>query len=102
MAFTIVPFRFFRGLAQNNNKAWFEAHRAEYEREVREPMRQLIDDMNARFTCKVAALPVVHRRPSPYQCRGRGCPASDDSGEGFAALLPLVRWLNGALGFLTG
>src|SRR5687768_17992091 len=49
MAFTKVPFRFFRGLAKNNNKTWFEAHRDEYEREVREPMRQLIEDMNTRF-----------------------------------------------------
>lgn len=50
MAFSKAPLRFFRGLARNNNKVWFEAHRAEYEREVREPMRRLIEDMNARFT----------------------------------------------------
>ncbi len=49
MRFSTVPFRFFRGLARNNNKTWFEAHRDEYEREVREPMRALIEDMNARL-----------------------------------------------------
>ena len=49
MAFTPAALRFFRGLAKNNNKEWFEAHRAEYEREVREPMRDLIGEMDARF-----------------------------------------------------
>ena len=49
MAFTPAALRFFRGLAKNNNKEWFEAHRAEYESEVREPMRELIGEMDARF-----------------------------------------------------
>lgn len=49
MAFTPAALRFFRELAKNNKKEWFEAHRAEYEREVREPMRELIEEMNARF-----------------------------------------------------
>jgi uncharacterized protein (TIGR02453 family) len=49
VAFTPAALRFFRGLARNNNKEWFEAHRAEYEREVREPMRDLIGEMDARF-----------------------------------------------------
>ena len=50
MPFTPAALRFFRGLAKNNNKEWFEAHRADYEGEVREPMRDLIGEMNARFT----------------------------------------------------
>jgi len=49
MAFTPAALRFLRGLAKNNNKEWFEAHRAEYEGEVREPMRDLIGEMNARM-----------------------------------------------------
>jgi uncharacterized protein (TIGR02453 family) len=49
MAFTPAAFQFLRGLAKNNNKEWFEAHRAEYEHEVREPMRDLIGEMNARL-----------------------------------------------------
>jgi uncharacterized protein (TIGR02453 family) len=40
---------FLRGLKRNNNKPWFEAHRTEYEREVRDPMRELIAEMDARF-----------------------------------------------------
>jgi uncharacterized protein (TIGR02453 family) len=47
--FTTASLRFFRGLARNNAKPWFEAHRADYERDVREPMRELISDMDARL-----------------------------------------------------
>ena len=49
MPFTPAALRFFRGLAAHNEKPWFEAHRAEYEKEVRQTMRALIDDMNDRF-----------------------------------------------------
>jgi uncharacterized protein (TIGR02453 family) len=50
MSFTTASLRFLSGLKKSNNKQWFEAHRTEYERDVREPMRQLIEEMNARFT----------------------------------------------------
>ena len=50
MAFTPAALRFLRGLAKNNNKTWFEAHRAEYENEVREPMRDLIGEMDAKLS----------------------------------------------------
>ena len=49
MAFTPAALTFLRGLAKHNEKAWFEAHRPEYENEVREPMRDLIGEMNERF-----------------------------------------------------
>jgi uncharacterized protein (TIGR02453 family) len=49
MAFTPAALKFLRGLARNNNKEWFEAHRTEYEGEVREPMRDLIGEMNERM-----------------------------------------------------
>ena len=35
-------FTFFAGLARNNNRDWFQAHRELYERACREPMKQLI------------------------------------------------------------
>lgn len=44
-----AAFRFFRGLARNNSKAWFEKNRAVYEAEVREPMRALIEEMDVRL-----------------------------------------------------
>ena len=35
-------FTFFAGLARNNNRDWFQAHREVYEQACREPMKQLI------------------------------------------------------------
>lgn len=49
MPFTPATLRFLRGLARNNRKPWFEAHRAEYEAVVQAPMRELIEEMNARL-----------------------------------------------------
>ena len=49
MPFTKRALSFFRGLARHNEKPWFEAHRDEYETEVRGPMRDLIEDLDARF-----------------------------------------------------
>ena len=42
-------FRFLRDLARHNQKAWFEANRDVYEREVREPMRLLVETLDARL-----------------------------------------------------
>jgi len=42
-------FRFLRDLARNNEKTWFEAHRDVYEREVRGPMRQLVETVDAKL-----------------------------------------------------
>ena len=49
MPFTAGALRFFRALERNNDRQWFEAHRDDYEREVREPMRALIDALDVRF-----------------------------------------------------
>jgi uncharacterized protein (TIGR02453 family) len=38
---------FLRALARNNNRAWFKAHEADYERHVREPFLHLITDLQA-------------------------------------------------------
>lgn len=37
LGFSRATFSFLRGLAENNEKAWFEAHRQEYEDHVRKP-----------------------------------------------------------------
>jgi len=87
MPFTSAALRFFRGLAAHNEKQWFEAHRAEYETEVREPMRALIDDMDvefARFAPEIGADPKrsmfrIHRDirfskdKSPYKTHAACC-----------------------------
>ena len=49
MPFTKRALGFLRGLARHNEKPWFEAHRDEYEAEVRQPMRELIEDLDSRF-----------------------------------------------------
>ncbi len=41
--------RFFRSLERHNNKPWFEANRAVYETQVREPLRALVEDLDAVF-----------------------------------------------------
>jgi uncharacterized protein (TIGR02453 family) len=45
--FSPATFRFLRALKRNNERAWFHAHQADYERYVREPFLQLIADMQA-------------------------------------------------------
>ena len=41
--------RFLRRLARNNRREWFERNRAIYEREVRDPMRALVEEMDVRL-----------------------------------------------------
>ena len=47
--FTSASLAFLRGLARHNAKPWFEAHRESYERDVRTPMRELIEEMDVRL-----------------------------------------------------
>jgi uncharacterized protein (TIGR02453 family) len=41
--------RFFKQLSRNNTKAWFEAHRAVYETEIREPFKALVEEIDVRL-----------------------------------------------------
>jgi uncharacterized protein (TIGR02453 family) len=41
--------RFLRRLRRNNQREWFERHRAVYETEVRDPMRALVEEMDVRL-----------------------------------------------------
>jgi uncharacterized protein (TIGR02453 family) len=45
--FSLAAFRFLRALDRNNNREWFQAHKADYERHVREPFLELVADMQA-------------------------------------------------------
>jgi uncharacterized protein (TIGR02453 family) len=47
--FRPAAFQFLRDLRRNNEKAWFEANRGVYEQEVREPMRLLVETLDARL-----------------------------------------------------
>ena len=45
-----AAFDFLRGLAANNEKAWFEANRATYESAVREPVARLVASVTTELT----------------------------------------------------
>jgi len=47
--FTVASLRFLRGLARNNDRAWFEAHRLDFEALIRDPMRELVEEMDVRL-----------------------------------------------------
>ena len=49
MPFSRNALAFLKGIKAHNNKLWFEAHRSDYENELREPMRMLIGEMDARM-----------------------------------------------------
>lgn len=51
-----AAFDFFRGLAANNEKPWFEAHRDTYESAVKAPTGELIDAVSAAL--RAAELPL--------------------------------------------
>jgi uncharacterized protein (TIGR02453 family) len=43
--FSRKALKFLRGLKANNDKAWFQAHRADYEAYVLQPLRDLVTDL---------------------------------------------------------
>ncbi len=47
-----AAFEFLRGLAANNEKSWFEAHRENYERDVREPVAALVASVTTELTTR--------------------------------------------------
>jgi uncharacterized protein (TIGR02453 family) len=55
--FSERTFKYLHGLKKNNNKAWFEAHRDEYEEHLREPSKNLAEVMGQMF--REAGMPVV-------------------------------------------
>jgi len=44
-SFTERSFKFLRGLARNNNREWFQAHKADYDAHVRGPFLKLLTDL---------------------------------------------------------
>lgn len=47
--FPQAGFAFLKGLSEHNNREWFEARRETYEQSLREPMKALIEEMDARL-----------------------------------------------------
>jgi uncharacterized protein (TIGR02453 family) len=63
--FSKSTFRFLRALARNNNRAWFQAHSADYERHVRGPFLEFIADLQAPLA-KIS----THYRADPRKAGG--------------------------------
>ncbi len=53
-------------LARNNNRVWFQEHRSEYETALLEPLRELVDEMDARLAV-IAPEFVGDRRRSVFR-----------------------------------
>src|SRR3989441_5485980 len=49
MSFSTATLSFLRNLKRHNDRVWFEAHRAEYETDVKQPMHALIEEMDVRL-----------------------------------------------------
>ena len=47
--FTPAAMRFLTSLKRNNTREWFQAHRDAYERDVREPLAALVEEMDVRL-----------------------------------------------------
>lgn len=47
--FSPEALKFLRGLARNNNREWFDAHKQVYENQVKSPMLSLIGEINGDF-----------------------------------------------------
>jgi len=60
--FTDKSFRFLRSLARHNDRAWFTAHKADYEVHVREPFQRLISDLQ----------PALHGVSARYRAEPKG------------------------------
>jgi uncharacterized protein (TIGR02453 family) len=64
--FRPAALQFLRRLRRHNERTWFEAHRAEYERELRDPMRALVEEMDVRLAGFAAEIG-GHPRRSVYR-----------------------------------
>jgi uncharacterized protein (TIGR02453 family) len=64
--FRPAALKFLRGLKKNNRREWFEAHKPEFERELKQPMLELIETINRAMGDFAPA----HVRP-PQKCMMR-------------------------------
>ncbi len=49
MLFTADTLKFLKALKRNNRRDWFEAHRDDYERHVKAPMLELVEQLDVRL-----------------------------------------------------
>jgi uncharacterized protein (TIGR02453 family) len=64
--FSPAATKFLTDLARNNNRGWFEAHRDVYERELRDQLRALVEEMDVRLATTAPEL-VGDPKRSPFR-----------------------------------
>ena len=64
--FSLTAMKFLRDLAHHNQRPWFEDHRDVYEKELREPLRGLIEEMDVRLATAAPEL-VGDPKRSPFR-----------------------------------
>ena len=47
--FPVAAFDFYEALADNNNRPWWNEHKAEYQQSVREPLEALLEELTEEF-----------------------------------------------------
>lgn len=57
---------FLRGLARNNRKEWFEAHRGDYESTIKAPLAQLIEEVDVLLATTVPEI-IGHPKKSAFR-----------------------------------
>jgi uncharacterized protein (TIGR02453 family) len=57
--FTEEYSKFFRALAKNNNKAWFDANKARFENDVKQPFTAFVEEMIARIRAEDAEVAIA-------------------------------------------
>ena len=106
--------RFFRALARNQRRPWFEAHRREYEEGWLAPMKALLAEVRERIDGLFPRHPLrepkvfrIHRDvrfsrdKSPYKTHIGGYVAIDGAGEGPSAPAALYLHLGAAEVFVA-
>jgi uncharacterized protein (TIGR02453 family) len=99
---------FLRQLKRNNRREWFQEHREEYEDEILQPMRQLVEELDVRFATFAPEIVGDPKRSifriyrdvrfskdkSPYKTHIGGYVAIDGTGAGPSAAAALYLHLS--------
>lgn len=82
---------FLWGIRLNNNREWFEAHKADYQRFLWEPMKALAADVEAAFTASRACGCAFHAFTAICACtrpcrirKRRGCACATTAQAGWS------------------
>jgi uncharacterized protein (TIGR02453 family) len=59
--------RFFRGLARNNRRPWYHAHKAEFDEHVRRPFEELVEEMIHRIGAVEPAVRALTAREAIFR-----------------------------------